>query len=56
MQGAKLNCPSINKQAYSIFRVFKHFNHYIHSNNTKVVVPKATISKFLVQQELGERT
>jgi hypothetical protein len=39
LQGAKLNYPTINKQAYAVYKAVKHFRSYILKNHTKFIVP-----------------
>ena len=39
LQGAELNYPAIDKQAYAVFKAVKQFNPYILKNQTKVIVP-----------------
>jgi hypothetical protein len=38
LQGAELNYPAIDKQAYAIYKAVKHFRSYILKNHTKVIV------------------
>jgi hypothetical protein len=39
LQGAELNYPAIDKQAYTVYKAVKHFRSYILKNHTKVIVP-----------------
>ena len=39
LQGAKLNYPAIDKQAYALFKVVKQFRPYILKNRTKMIIP-----------------
>jgi hypothetical protein len=55
IQGAKLNYPSIDKQAYAVYKIVKHFRSYILNNHTKVIVPHPTVRSLFTQQEMGER-
>ena len=55
LQGAELNYPSIDKQAYAVFKEVKQFRPYILKNQTKVIVPYPAVRSFFVQKELGER-
>ena len=55
LQGGELNYPSIDKQAYAIFKVVKQFRPYILKNRTKVIVPHLTVQSLFMQKELGER-
>ena len=55
LQGAELNYPAVDKQAYAFFKVVKQFIPYILKNRTKVIVPHPAIITLFVQRELGER-
>ena len=55
LQGAELNYPVVDKQAYAAFKVVKQFRPYIIKNRTKVIVPHPAIQSLFVQKELGER-
>ena len=55
MQGAKLNYPSMDKQAYVVFKAVKQFRPYTLKNRTKVIVPHPAVRSLFVQKELGER-
>ena len=55
LQGAELNYPAIDKQAYSVFKAVKQFRPYILKNRTKVIVPYPAVRSLLIQRELGER-
>ena len=55
IQGAELNYPAIDKQAYAIFKAVKLFRPYILKNRTKVIVPYPAVRSLLIQKELGER-
>ena len=54
LQGAKLNYPAIDKQAYAVFKAVKQFRPYILKNRTKVIVPYPAVRSLFVQKELGE--
>jgi hypothetical protein len=43
LQGAKLNYPSIDKQAYVVYKEVKHFRSYILKNHTKVIMPHPAV-------------
>ena len=43
LQGAELNYPTIDKQAYEIYKAVKHFIYYILKNHTKVIVPHLAV-------------
>ena len=55
LQGAKLNYPAINKQAYAVFKAVKQSRPYILKIRTKVIVPYPAVTSLFVQKELGER-
>ena len=55
LQGAKLNYPAVDKQAYAVFKAVKQFRPYILNNQTKVIVPHPIVRSLFVQKELGER-
>jgi hypothetical protein len=55
LQGAELNYPTIEKQAYAVYKAVKHFRSYILKNHTKVIVPHPTVRSLFTQQEMGER-
>ena len=55
LQGAELNYPDIDKQAYTIYKAVKHFRPYILKNHVTVFVPHPAVRSLFVKQELGER-
>ena len=55
LQGAELNYPDIEKQAYAVYKVIKHFRPYILKNHVKFFVPHPVVRSLFVQQELGEQ-
>jgi hypothetical protein len=55
LQGAELNYPAIDKQAYAVYKAVKHFRSYILKNHTKVIVPHPAVRSLFTQQEMGER-
>ena len=55
LQGAELNYPEIEKQAYAVYKVVKHFRPYILKNHVTVSVPHPAVCSLFMQQELGER-
>ena len=55
MQGAELNYPAMDKQAYAVFKAVKQFRPYILKNRTKVIVPHPAMRSLFIQKELGER-
>ena len=50
-----MNYPSVDKQAYAMFKAVKQFRPYILKNRTKVIVPHPAVRSLFVQKELGER-
>jgi hypothetical protein len=54
LQGHKLNYPTIDKHAYVVYKVVKHFRSYILKNHTKFIVPHAVVRSLFIQHELGE--
>ena len=55
LQGDELNYPTVDKQAYAVFKVVKQFRPYILKIRTKVIVAHPTARSLFVQKELGER-
>jgi hypothetical protein len=55
LQGAELNYPAVDKQAYTVYKAVKHFRSYILKNHTKVIVPHPAVRSLFTQQEMGER-
>ena len=53
IQGAELNYPAMDKQAYAVFKAVKQFRPYILKNRTKVIV--LHLRSLFAQKELGER-
>jgi hypothetical protein len=43
IQGAELIYPAIDKQAYVVYKVVKHFRSYILKKHTKVIVPHPAV-------------
>ena len=54
LDGPRLKYIEVDKQAYVIFKVVKHFRPYLLKSQTKVIVPYPTIRNLFVQKELGE--
>ena len=50
-----MNYPTVDKQAYIVFKAVKQFRPYILKNRTKVIVLYPDVRSLLVQKELGER-
>ena len=55
LQGAKLNYPEIDKQAYAVCKAVKHFRPYILKNHVTVFVLHLVVCTLFIEQELGER-
>ena len=43
LNGAKLNYPEVDKQAFAIFKSVKHFRPYLLKSHTKVIVPYSAV-------------
>ena len=43
LQGAELNYPAIDKQAYTVFKAVKQFRPHILKNRTKVIIPHPAV-------------
>jgi hypothetical protein len=43
LQGAKINYPAIDKQAYAIYKAVKQFRSYILKNHTKFIMPHPAV-------------
>ena len=50
MQGDELNYPTVDKQAYVVFKVVKQFRPYILKNITKVIIPHLAVRSLFVQK------
>jgi hypothetical protein len=55
LQGAELNYPEVDKHAYVVFKVVKHFRPFLLKSKTKVIVPYPTVRNLLVQKDLVEK-
>ena len=55
LNGAELNYPEVDKQAFVVFKSVKHFRPYLMKSHTKVIVPYFTVRNLLVQKDLGEK-
>jgi hypothetical protein len=49
-----LNYPEVDKKAYVVFKVVKHFRPYLIKSKTKVIVPYPVVRNLLVQN-ISER-
>ena len=54
-KGVELKYPTIDKQAYALFKAVKKSRPYILNNWTKVVVPHLAVRRLFVQKEFGTR-
>ena len=55
LQRGELNYPTVDKQAYVVFKSVKQFRLYILKNQTKVIIPHPAVRSLSIQKELGER-
>jgi hypothetical protein len=55
LQGAELNYPLVDKQAFSFHKEIKQFRSYILKNQNKVIVPHPKVRSLFVPRELGEK-
>ena len=55
LQGVELNYPTIEKQAFAVFKVVKHFCLYLLRSHIKIIVPHLAARSLLIQKELGDR-
>jgi hypothetical protein len=44
----ELNYPTVDQQAYTVFKVVKHFRSYLLKSRIKVVVPYLAVRNLLV--------
>ena len=54
LDGLKLKYLEVDKQAYTLFKVVKHFRSYLLKSQTKIIIPYPTVRNLFVQKELGE--
>jgi hypothetical protein len=54
-KGTELHYPVVDRQAYVVFKVVKHFRSYLLKSRTKIIVPYPAVRNLLVQKELGEK-
>ena len=47
--------PTIDKQAFAVFKAVKHFHPYLLRSHARVIVPHTTIRALLIQKEPGDR-
>jgi hypothetical protein len=55
LQGVELNYPEVDKHAYAVFKVVKHFQPFLLKSKTKVIVPYPAVRNLLVQRDLEEK-
>jgi hypothetical protein len=55
LKDAKLRYPNVKKQAYTLVKEIKKFQHYILRSKVYAIVPDATVKTLLMRNELGER-
>ena len=55
LQGAELKYPSIDKQAFAVFKVVKQFLPYVLRSHTKIIFPHTTVRALLIQKEPRDR-
>ncbi len=55
LRGPEVNYHTVEKQAYTICNVVKHFKPYLLKNHCIVFVMHPSVRSLLVQQALGER-
>ena len=55
LNGAELNYPEVDKQAFVVFKLVKHFRPYLLKSHTKVIVPYSAVKNILVQKDMGEK-
>jgi hypothetical protein len=55
LQGVELNYPEVDKHAYVVFKVVKHFRPFLLKYKTKVIVPYPIVRNLLVQRDLAEK-
>jgi len=54
-QGEKLNYSKVEKHAFTVFKIIKHFRPFLLKSHTKVIVPFSVMRQLLVQKEFGEK-
>eukprot|EP00253_Pinus_taeda_P001617 PITA_01617 len=55
LQGAELNYSEVEKQAFAIYKVVKHYRPFLLKAHTKVIVLFSSVRQLLIQRELGEK-
>jgi hypothetical protein len=54
-KGEEINYPTVDQQAYTVFKAVKKIRSYLLKSRTKVIVPYPVVRNLLVQKELGEK-
>jgi hypothetical protein len=55
LQGADMKYPTIDKQAFAVFKVVNHFHPYLLRSHTKIIIPHLAVRALLIQKEPGDR-
>eukprot|EP00253_Pinus_taeda_P010141 PITA_10141 len=55
LQGAELNYPDVEKQAYAVFKEIKYFRPFLLKTRTKIIVLFPAVRNLLVQKDVGEK-
>lgn len=55
LQGANINYPIIDKQAFMVFKDVKHFRLCLLRSHIKIIVLHSVVRYLLVQKDLGDR-
>eukprot|EP00253_Pinus_taeda_P015863 PITA_15863 len=55
LQGIEVNYSEVEKQAFVVYKVVKHYKPFLLKAHTKVIVPFSSVRKLLIQRELGEK-
>jgi hypothetical protein len=55
LPGEEINYPEVDKQAYDVFKVVKHFRSLLLKSKTKVIVPYPAFRNILVHKDLVEK-
>ena len=48
LQGVELKYPTIDKQAFAVFKVVKHFCLYLLRSHTKIIVPHSAVRELFI--------
>ena len=54
LHGVELKYPTIDKQAFVVFKVLKHFCSYLLRSHTKIIVAHSVARSLLIQKEPGD--